>query len=264
MPVTSRPAIPPFLLQRRYWWGLLALWAAIVAVSLHFSLQDIHRHNLQVALAGARNMFEMVWLTRQWNASHEAVYVPVDAATEPNPYLRHPRRDVTTTDGQRLTMINPAYMTRLIAEIAQKESQVVFHITSLDPIRPGNAADAWERAILQDFVDGKGHEASSLEAGSGGAQFRYMAPLYVNETCLKCHGQHGYKLGDVRGGISVSQSFAPFEAAAAPSVRKTVAQHVAVFLLVAGLSGWALAQLRRRWLDLEGSIAALDQARNEL
>jgi diguanylate cyclase (GGDEF)-like protein len=31
-----------------------------------------------------------------------------------------------------------------------------------------------------------------------------MAPLYVEQECLQCHGQQGYKIGDVRGGISVS------------------------------------------------------------
>ena len=33
--------------------------------------------------------------------------------------------------------------------------------------------------------------------------FRYMAPLFVEESCLQCHADQGYKVGDVRGGISV-------------------------------------------------------------
>lgn len=31
-----------------------------------------------------------------------------------------------------------------------------------------------------------------------------MAPLWTDGPCLKCHGKQGYKLGDLRGGISVS------------------------------------------------------------
>ena len=34
--------------------------------------------------------------------------------------------------------------------------------------------------------------------------YRYMAPLYVEEECLACHAEQGYKIGEVRGGISVS------------------------------------------------------------
>lgn len=258
------PRRPVGFLQRRYWWALLALWALAVAVSFRLSLEAIHRHNLEVATAGARNMFQVVLLTRQWNASHDAVYVPISKTTQPNPYLHHPRRDVTTSDGQRLTMINPAYMTRLIAEIAQKESPVVFHITSLKPIRPANAADAWEQSALQAFENKTRREITSLESGSSGQIFRYMAPLYITQACLKCHADQGYKLGDVRGGISVSQPFASFEAAASPSVRNAIVQHLGVFLLMSGLGWWALAQLRQRWLELESSIVELRKTRDEL
>jgi signal transduction histidine kinase len=255
--------IPALLRRRRYWWALLLAWAAAVLLSLQDGLGDIRRYNLEVAAAGARNMFQMVWLARQWNASHTAVYVPVDENTQPNPYLQDPRRDVETLDGQKLTMINPAYMTRLIGEIAQQQSHVVFHITSLQPIRPANAPDEWERGALKAFEQGS-REISGLLDNSNGRVFRYMAPLLTQQACLKCHGSQGYQLGDVRGGISVTQDFAPFEAAGAPSRRKAIGLHLGVFLLVAGLGWWALEQLRRRWLELAGKIGELKQTQEEL
>jgi len=49
------------------------------------------------------------------NALHGGVYVPVTESTQPNPYLEDPLRDVVTTDGLKLTKLNPAYMTRLIS-----------------------------------------------------------------------------------------------------------------------------------------------------
>lgn len=66
-------------------------------------------------------MFRMVMLTRNWNANRGGVYVPVTPDTQPNPYLEHARRDVMTTDGVAMTMINPAYMTRLIAGMAASD-----------------------------------------------------------------------------------------------------------------------------------------------
>ena len=30
-----------------------------------------------------------------------------------------------------------------------------------------------------------------------------MKPFIIDETCIKCHGYQGYKVGDIRGGISV-------------------------------------------------------------
>lgn len=109
---------------------------------------------MQVATEGARNMFRMVVLTRSWNASHGGVYVPVTPRTLPNPYLDIARRDVTTTDGRSLTLINPAYMTRLIAEMAESDSGAIFRLTSLLPVRKENAPDPWEQAALQSFEAG--------------------------------------------------------------------------------------------------------------
>lgn len=255
--------IPALLQRRRYWWGLLLAWAVAVLLSLQHSLGDIRRYNLEVAAAGARNMFQMVWLARQWNASHTAVYVPVDGNTQPNPYLKDPRRDVETRDGQRLTMINPAYMTRLIGEIAQQQSHVVFRITSLKPIRPANAPDDWERGALEAFAQGSKEVSGLLDSGNGKV-FRYMAPLFTSQVCLKCHSDQGYKVGDVRGGISVTQDFAAFEAAGAPSRHKAIGLHLGIFFLVAGLGWWALEQLRRRWLELAGKIGELKQAQEDL
>jgi diguanylate cyclase (GGDEF)-like protein len=34
-----------------------------------------------------------------------------------------------------------------------------------------------------------------------------MAPLITEKSCLKCHAKHGYKEGDIRGGISVTLPF---------------------------------------------------------
>ena len=96
-------------------------------------------------------LFRLVELTRDWNAQHGGVYVRVTENTQPNPYLEHPKRDLETVDGIRLTMVNPAFMTRQIAEIAEAADGVKYHITSLKPIRPANAADPWEAAALAGF-----------------------------------------------------------------------------------------------------------------
>jgi hypothetical protein len=72
------------------------------------------------------------------------VYVPPTDNTLPNPYLANiPDRDVTTTSGKQLTLLNPAYMTRQVFALGEVQYGTRSHITSLNPIRPDNAADAW-------------------------------------------------------------------------------------------------------------------------
>jgi signal transduction histidine kinase len=255
----------PALIARRAWWlALLLAWAAVVGVSLRFHLADLHRQSLDVATEGARNMFRMVVLVRAWNAEHGGVYVPVGPRVQPNPYLEHPRRDLTTTDGQALTMVNPAFMTRLLAEMAQADGGTVFHITSLKPIRPKNAPDDWERKALESFEQGSRELVEVVGSDTGEQQLRYMAPLWVTKPCLSCHEKQGYRLGDIRGGISVSQPFAPVAAASLAGQRQAYGVYGGVFLLVAVAGGWLLELLRRRWIGLTDNLAALEHARGQL
>jgi hypothetical protein len=149
-------------------------------------------------------LFRLVELTRDWNAQHGGVYVRVTENTQPNPYLEHPKRDLETVDGIRLTMVNPAFMTRQIAEIAEAADGVKYHITSLKPIRPANAADPWEAAALAGFEKNAQLDLLELVQTEAGPVHRYMAPLIVKPACLACHARQDYKVGDVRGGISVT------------------------------------------------------------
>ncbi|MFQ3574488.1 MAG: ATP-binding protein, partial [Thermodesulfovibrionales bacterium] len=46
-------------------------------------------------------------------------------------------------------------------------------------------------------------EAINLEKINNVTYLRYTSALYVEKPCLSCHGKQGYKIGDVRGAISV-------------------------------------------------------------
>jgi signal transduction histidine kinase len=259
----SAKAVPKLVLQRRWWVVLLLIWGLAVWMALAVHIADIRAQGVRIATEGARNMFRMVVLTRSWNSSHGGVYVPVTPQTQPNPYLDVKRREVTTTDGQALTLVNPAYMTRLIAEMAESDSGAIFRLTSLRPIRPQNAPDDWERAALVSFESGN-KETVAVTQGAPAEQLRYMAPLLVQQSCMSCHASQGYKVGDVRGGISVSQRYAPIEAATRTGIAQAQWTYGAVFALVTAL-GWLLLELlRRRWLDLEGKIFELQHTRQEL
>lgn len=254
---------PLFIRQRRWWLLLLAVWAAAVGWSLRAHLNDIEHSSVQVATQGARDMFRVVVLTRNWNASHGGVYVPVTPAIGPNPYLRHPQRDVTTTTGMALTLVNPAYMTRLIGEIARIDTGAIFRLTSLKPIRPQNSPDDWERQALRSFESGT-LETTGVEPSPDGDLLRYMAPLRVEKPCLQCHAEQGYQLGDIRGGISVSQRYAPIAAAIAANTGQSTRIHAGVFVLIAALGWGLLALLRQRWAELSGKMQELETTRGEL
>ncbi|OSM04051.1 putative PAS domain-containing protein [Magnetofaba australis IT-1] len=225
-----------------------------------WNLHTIERNTEQIALNVGRAFFREIETTRLWNARHGGLYAPITKQTPPNPYLDVPHRDVTTTDGMRLTLINPAYMTRQISEVAREKSGIQYHITSLKPLRPGNGADAWESKALKSFEREREY---MLEYFSGDETFRYMEPLYVHRACLYCHAKQGYRIGQIRGGISVTIPAKPFLTPAKQTQAPIMVTHaVALFL------GWLVIQLfqgyRQRQMQLlSASNAQLEQARLE-
>lgn len=152
----------------------------------------------------ARAYFEQIVISRLWNANHGGVYVEVTDKVQPNPYLADdPERDVISVSGKRYTKINPAYMTRQLSELASQRGRYKFHITSLHLVNPANEPDTWEIEQLRLFGERKQGEAYEIVNDVKGERFRYMAPLIIESPCLGCHQKYGYKLGDVRGGISI-------------------------------------------------------------
>ena len=180
------------------------VWTLIIAGFLFFTVKSIYTHTEEISKSEARAFFQEIVTTRSWNAFHGGVYVPITDQTRPNPYLEITNRDVTTTDGLKLTKINPAYMTRQIGELAFNKNLVWFHLTSLKPIRPDNSPDIWELKALEKFSKELTEYFEFIKSEDGKRLFRYMAPLWVESSCLKCHAKQGYKEGDIRGGISVN------------------------------------------------------------
>ena len=256
---------------RRYAWLLAAFWTATVAASLVWSIRRENVESHEIALASARIAFQKDVVYRRWSAGHGGLYARITEETPPNPYLAHlPERDITTPSGRKLTLINPAYMTRQVHELEEELHGIKGHITSLKPLRPENAPDAWEAEALKAIERGAS-EVSSVEELDGQPYMRLTRPLYTEQVCLKCHGQQGYKLGDLRGGMSVSVPMAPSQTIAGSHVLALYFGHGGLWLV--GLVGVAVGMrharrhVRQRDLAEEALRAqthALDERLKEL
>jgi PAS domain S-box-containing protein len=249
--------------SKKTWCFPLLLWSLLVSISLFLNISVVERYSGSLVLEQGRAFFNQIVITRLWNARHGGVYVPITDKTPPNPYLNIPDRDVVTVNGLRLTKINPAYMTRQIAEIAQEQKNVLFHITSLRPIRPENAADEWEKKALNEFERGKKETVGLADYGSK-KMFRYMAPLMVDDACMKCHAAQGYKAGDVRGGISVNMPAETILGAKKAQKANLITLHLGALAL--GVSGILIFNIRsrRHWIALKQSEESLQKAKDEL
>jgi hypothetical protein len=225
-----------------YLWGLAAAWTIVIALSLAWNVVHMKQQLLELARIEARVAFTKDVIYRRWNALHGGVYVPQTQITPGNPYLADILdRDITTPSGKRLTLMNPAYMTRQSHELMQKEQGLKGHITSLNPIRPENAADAWETTALKTFEQGN-VETSSLDWIDGNEYMRLMRPLVTEKSCLQCHARQGYREGNIRGGISAAVPMEPLRTIEQSNIIRIFSAHA--FLWFVGLIGLRIGALQ--------------------
>ncbi len=219
---------------RRYTRILAVGWILVVAGSFWLAYIQHEHEVIEFGRAEARAALERDIMYRRWASKQGGLYVISSDKFPASPYLSHiPDRDVVTTSGLKLNLINPAQMTRQVYELAQESSPVVKgHLTSLKPIRPENQPDPWERKSLLVLETGV-REVSELQIQEGKKVLRLMRSFITEQSCLKCHSFQGYNIGDVRGGLSVTIPLANLEAAADLELYGSAAGHG--LMLVMGL-----------------------------
>ncbi len=188
---------------RKFLIALGLSWSLMIVVSLVWNFIEIRQAKFDVSMEHARTLFKKDLLLRHWAAAQGGVYVPVSQHIQPNPWLTEvEERDIVTPSGRTLTLMNPAYINRKIYEMDSRLGTESGHITSLNPIRPKNKADDWEKDALKRFDAGETEVYSIVDKDEGQA-LRLMGAMVTTKACLSCHAQQGYKEGDIRGGISV-------------------------------------------------------------
>jgi len=251
--------LKPARLLKKYIWIIALSWTILLLILAAWDLIRIQEHAENMMRREARVHFKWMVIFREWNASHGGVYVPVTERTPPNPYLKIEERDITTPSGKALTLMNPAYMTRMLYEQYEDQAGIIGHMTSLKLLNPDNAPDSWERASLVDFKRGVKERMEFTEIASE-PYLRFMKPLFIKEICLKCHGAQGYKVGDVRGGISISIPVKSYLAYKSGEFKKQAEGYGLIwFLGLAGL-GAASRGLRRQIRKREKISTALRES----
>lgn len=235
----------------------LLLWTATMGVFLVWDVKGEQEHAEQLARHEARVRFSKEVSVRNWVNSHGGVYVPATEATPPNPWLSQmPERDIVTPSGKHLTLVNPAYAMRLLATQFPDPYGARSRLTSLKPLNPINAPDAWEIVVLRRFEQGE-TEVAEVSEIDGVPYLRQMGVLHVVKGCLKCHAVQGYKEGDVRGGIVVSVPMQSYLDAVDRRIGKLVWPLAAIWLAGVALIVLLAMQVRRRVIEQQAGAARL-------
>lgn len=189
---------------RRFIWSMMAFWTVAIVIVLTWELLDEQNKAFETARSEAFGAWKKEAAVYLWAAASGRVYVPVTEKTRQDVNMAHiAERDISTPAGRELTLISPPMIMSQVHDIARGVSGFEGHITSLRPIRAENAPDPWERQALESFAQGE-PEVCSRETIQGRSYLRFMRPLVAEASCIVCHAEQGYKVGDIRGGLSIS------------------------------------------------------------
>lgn len=193
------------------------VWLVLVLGLFQRGVASEQQHAHDLVRLQARTLGDQMLDTRAWNTMHGGVYVKESEYGQANPWLPEGLQRATLQDGTPLVLMNPAYMSRQIADFTTSRGAQI-RIVSHVPLNPKNKADTWEEEAIRNIKAGEreafGHTparsdvAQSPLASQAHGVYRYMAPLPTEEKCLTCHTNA--KVGEVRGGISLTLNDAPF------------------------------------------------------
>ncbi|MBF0380290.1 MAG: DUF3365 domain-containing protein [Magnetococcales bacterium] len=234
------------------------LWSVLVIASLVWNVYNKNLETESLAINAANSIYDKDRAFHLWASSHGGVYVPPTTRTPPNPALEHIEdRDVETLSGKKLTLMNPAYMLRQLMDDFPGLYGVRGRITSLDPLNSQNRPDEWEEAALKTLASTSADEVMKFVLQNGEPVLRLMRPMYVEESCLKCHGhQAGYKPGAKYGGVGVSVPMTPYIELQQKYILIIGWSHVFLWLLgVVVIWLYTRLQLQRQLERIEGDKA---------
>ena len=249
---------------RKYGIGLILVWTAILSGFMIYISNEFHKSVLLEATREARDYYNLNMHYRQWASNVGGVYANVETVT-PNPHLQVPQREIKTENGKTLTLINPAYMTRMVFESIRKDSDnpIINRIVSTKPLNPANAPTPWEDETLRQFESSTIRERFQVLKIDGRPYLQFMAAFITDENCLKCHAVQGYRTGDIRGGISIAIPISSY--LAIEKERQRSLSGVFAILWTMGFAG-ITATSRRRFqheMRLEEERASLENEVHE-
>ncbi len=86
--------------------------------------------------------------------------------------------------------------------------------------------------------------------------FRLMRPMVTEKGCLKCHGFQGYKVGDIRGGVSVSIPLSLYLQRERKELMQYTLTHILLWILGIGgiffiFQGLKKSITERKWAEVK-------------
>lgn len=181
---------------------ITVLFSALLVIVV--SLNAVWSYTSQTAQAEK----EMLEKTQILNQELKAVWEFVD--------VNQKRIDTDADGNYNFKNIYCAIAGKSVAAIFMRDTDYVVKYVSLEPRQINSRADAYETAAMEGFLASDvDEEVFEITAYDEREVFRYISPIYIEDSCLDCHGEpageidvtgfpkEGMKTGDLAGAISI-------------------------------------------------------------
>jgi len=83
--------------------------------------------------------------------------------------------------------------------------------------------------------------------------------MMMEQGCVKCHGHLGFKVNDIRGGVSISVPLGPYQEAALKSRNALITTHGIIWLIGIGMIGFLAKRACQRFDERMASQKKLEE-----
>lgn len=247
----------------------MIFWTLLIGGSLVFNVDHAKKNMDKQVNAETHAILGKNTTVLQWATRHGGVYVPITQDQQPIPFMSHvPDRDVTTTSGIKLTLINPASMLRQMMDDYENQYGVNGRITGLKYLNPANAPDKWEREQLKIMSSNEGSPEEIWKQAdiNGIPHLRFLRPMMMESDCMKCHGHLGYKVGEVRGATGINVPLTLYLERYASVRFDLIVSHILVWIIVLVGIAWIGRKAARQEIELASTVqlrtAELERSRD--
>ncbi len=169
-----------------------------------------------------------------------------------------------------------AIVGRSIGALFTSQTDYVTRYVNFNPRNSADEPDEFEAAALRAFIDEGTHEYYQVVEADGREVFRYMAPMKIDQNCLKCHGEpageldvtghlkEGWSLNDVGGAISITMPMDVYVRTEQQTVRQNVEFFAGMLLVCLLIVFVALSALVTRPLQrIRDGVSSIRQGNLE-
>lgn len=235
--------------MRKYTFLIYAvLWLLLIGTTFYFQMQEIKSSATEIPSRQAELFFENIRQLQQWHRQFEGVYAPATEKVQPIANIQRSDRDLLTNGTRQLTMIAPFCQSPYFKNSTPAKNGVLYHLTNLNPWKSENKPDAWEKAALEAFGRGESRREELTEI-NGSAYYRYIQPLILDESCVKCHTGQNLQVNSQFGAVSASFPAANSHLPAEQQLQRIEIIHGSIALI--GLLGLLTTYLDSRKMQLK-------------